>query len=177
MGRDTTQGTWATLISPNFVLSADHYHPAIGDTIAFYSSNNPNSTPFTRTIVAGEGCRNRVPGDSSDVWVGKLSAPVSGTASYPILKLPTAVGDNSAYGGLGIETFGLSDGNFATGTAVRLGRNVITPGSATSGSYTFSFDAAGIGPDASQVIAGDSGAPSSSCMAAARPRYGSSLVQ
>ena len=172
VARDITQGTWATLISSSFIISADHWHPGIGDTIAFYLNNNPNSTPVTRTIVAGEGLQESIPGDSGDVWVGKLSAPATGVASYPILKLPTAAGDNSAYGGLGIETFGQAGSGFATGTSVRLGRNVITPGSVTSGvnSYNFSFDAPGIGPDASQVISGDSGRTSFSCMPVVHPR-------
>jgi len=158
VGRDPA-GYWGTLISPSFIVSAYHFHPAIGDTIDFYLNNDPTSTPVVRTVVAAEGLQGSVPGDQGDVWVGKLSSPASGVATYPILKLPTT--DNSAYGGLGISTFGLSSDDNGNATSVRLGRNVITPGSAQFGySYNFSYNNPGVGPDESQVMSGDSGAPS-----------------
>jgi hypothetical protein len=103
--------------------------------------------------------QGNVAGDQGDVWIGKLSSPVTGVASYPILTLPTQPGDDSPYGGLGISTFGLSTVIPGTPTSVRLGRNIINPGSASYGSYTFSFDNPGVGPDESQLIAGDSGGP------------------
>ncbi len=146
------------MVSPSFIISAAHFAPAVGDTVQFFLTNNPNGPSETRTVVAAEGLQGAVAGDEGDVWVGKLSAPITDVASYPILQLPTT--DNTAFGGLGIDTFGLSDTG-TNATDVRLGRNVITPGSAKWGfAYNFTYQNPGLGPDESQVIEGDSGAPS-----------------
>jgi hypothetical protein len=158
VGRDTSIGRWATMISPSFIVSASHFAPNVGDTVQFFLTNNPNGPSETRTVVAAESLQGSVTGDEGDVWVGKLSAPITDVASYPILQLPTS--DNTAFGGLGIDTFGVSDSG-TNATNVRLGRNVITPGSAKWGfAYNFTYDTPGLGPDESQVIEGDSGAPS-----------------
>ena len=88
--------------------------------------------------------------------------------SYPILKLPTGVSD--PYGNLGISTFGFGalDNGATAANSMRLGRNTIWAGSAnsyttnggTAYAYYFTYDNPGVGPDESQVIVGDSGAPS-----------------
>src|SRR5262249_8623608 len=139
--------------------------------VNFYTSNDPNSTPISRTIIGSAWLQATVSGDTGDVWIGELNAPVpSNVATYPILNLPFG----SDFGGLGISTFGLSattgDG---TDTSVRLGRNVINAGTAGLYSfnppvtnvsqayvYQFSYNTPGVGPDESQVIVGDSGGPS-----------------
>ncbi|HEY2826567.1 MAG TPA: hypothetical protein VGJ04_03120 [Pirellulales bacterium] len=168
VGRDATAGRWATLISPSFVVSANHFAPGNGDTIQFFYTNNPSGPVESRTLVASEWLQASVPGDQGDVWIGKLSAPITDMPSYPILSLPGAGSD--AYGGLGISTFGLSSDIPGTATSVRLGRNVIWKGTAamyteTAGSsenyaYTFSYSNPGVGADESQIMTGDSGGPS-----------------
>jgi len=73
----TTSGYWGTLVSRNVFVSANHYHPANGNTFEFFPGNDPNATPITRTVSSGQ----RI--GSSDVWVGVLDAPVpTGIATY-----------------------------------------------------------------------------------------------
>jgi Dockerin type I domain len=173
VGRDSSLDRWATLISPSFIISANHYCPSVGDTIQFDYTNNPNGPIETRTVTASEWLQVAVPGDTGDVWIGKLNSPITDLPSYPILNLPTQAGDNTPYGGLGISTFGLSTSAPGTATSVRLGRNVINSNSAVYASfdptftnvsnayiYSFDYDSPGVGPDESQVMVGDSGAPS-----------------
>jgi hypothetical protein len=125
-------GRWGTMISPSYFLSASHFPPS--GTMRFYYTNDPNGGFEDHTIssfMANIG--------GSDVWLGKLDAPVSSSvAIYPILSLPpTGLPNNpnlnanyyNQYGGLGIATFGLSatTNNSVEGTAttVRLGTNQI----------------------------------------------------
>ena len=50
-------GRWGTLISPNAMLTAQHFRPSVGSTYEFYPDNDPNSTPFeaivTNTVRVG----------------------------------------------------------------------------------------------------------------------------
>lgn len=93
----TTGGLWGTLVSPNVVLSAWHYHPADGSTLVFYSGNDPGGASATRTVVTSQ----RI--GTSDLWAGALNAPLpSGYAyyefaDYPITDLASFVA--SGYGG------------------------------------------------------------------------------
>lgn len=66
---------WATLVSGNVILSANHYDP-YGDTVAFYPDNDPNSTPITRNVTG----QDRV--GSTDLWMGVLNEPVPGSINY-----------------------------------------------------------------------------------------------
>ncbi len=177
VGRDATFDRWATLISPSFIISASHFSPSDGDTIDFFKTNDPNAAPEQRTVIASEqldaadypGFPRDAPGvtgDTGDVWVGVLSAPVTDIASYKILN----TGFTSDYNGLTISTFGLSKDYPGDATSVRLGRNVATnaqkytqAGTApitNSYAFQFTYDNPGVGPDESQVISGDSGGPS-----------------
>ncbi|HZZ29341.1 MAG TPA: dockerin type I repeat-containing protein [Pirellulales bacterium] len=179
---------WATMISPSFFVSAYHFHPATGDTVRFYYTNNAGGTSYEdETVTGGQAVEVAFPsaqGAQGDLWIGKLSTPVSSNvATYPILSLPfvSQYGDQS--GGLGVETFGLSDTPdevtypYGTQATQRLGRNVINSGTAhyynssqvgvanvdhTKGGtvYEYSYDNPGVGPDESQVEVGDSGGPS-----------------
>lgn len=169
VGRDVTSNRWGTLISPSFIVSASHYAPNVGDTVQFFATNSLTGATETRTVVASESLAGITPGDQGDVWIGKLSAPITDLPTYPILKLPTA-GVSDPYGNLGISTFGLGalDGGATAANSMRLGRNTIwagsansyTAGSGTAYAYYFTYDNPGVGPDESQVIVGDSGAPS-----------------
>jgi hypothetical protein len=119
VGRGTS-GRWGTVISPSYIISANHFPPS--GTVRFYYTNDPNGGFEDRTIVSSQ----QVPG--GDVWLAKLDSPVSSNVAIsPFLLLPHS-GD---YAGLGISTFGLSDapngvdpinGN---ATMVRLGTNQI----------------------------------------------------
>lgn len=156
---------WATLISPSYFVTAEHYKQGNGTTLYFYTTNDPAETPEQRVIQSGQ----RIAG--SDLWLGKLTTPVSTHVQfYPILGLP----EHSDYDDLEIYTFGLSVDRFsATATTVRLGRNNIDPDSiaprtegeppnaVTGQTFLFDFDnPGGVGDDESYLQAGDSGGPS-----------------
>lgn len=75
----TGQGQWATLISPNVVISAWHYAPPTNATVNFYLDNDPGSTPVMRTVTS---INTRVGG--TDIWLGVLNSPVTGATYYGI---------------------------------------------------------------------------------------------
>lgn len=68
-------GNWATLVSNNIVLSANHYNPS-GDLIRFYSDNDPNGDYVDRTVVSGQKI------GSTDLWIGVLDESVSSNITY-----------------------------------------------------------------------------------------------
>ena len=52
VARTTDNGRWGTLISPNAVLTAQHFRPSLGSTFEFYPGNDPNSTPFEAIVTS-----------------------------------------------------------------------------------------------------------------------------
>jgi len=52
VARTTDNGRWGTLISPNAVLTAQHFRPSLGSTFEFYPDNDPNSTPFEAIVTS-----------------------------------------------------------------------------------------------------------------------------
>ncbi len=157
VGRGTR---WATMISPSYFLSATHSHQSAGE-LFFYTSNDPDGPAEVYTIESG------TPIDGSDLWLGKLTTPVSRNINYyPILALP----EHADYDDLEIYTFGLSaEGPPTTPTTVRLGRNNFDPGSiesrtvgaSTGVTFLYDFDnPGGTGDDESYLQGGDSGGPS-----------------
>lgn len=168
VGRSSSNG-WGTLVSPNYIVSATHAAP--GGTISFFGSNDPNSTPVTRTITGGQQI------SGSDLWLGRLSAPVTpglGITSFAV----AAAANTNTFLNQTIYTFGLGNGKDSTQTVTfpseanqRLGRNQIDTtltnfsdpalGSSAGDVFTFDFDnPGGVGTDESMVQGGDSGAPS-----------------
>lgn len=159
---------WATMISDSYFVSAEHYHPDTGASIYFYYGNSSTGGYETRTVASGR----QIAG--TDLWLGKLTAPVSAdVAKYPILRgepfqIPSAVYDNRL-----LYTFGMSNLFETFSTNMRLGRNQIDPGAGafryvsrsgggTSYSYTMDYNtgAGGLGADESYLENGDSGGPS-----------------
>lgn len=166
-------GAWATLLTPNVFLSANHFHPGIGSTVTFYPGNDPAATAITGTVAGGQ----QIAG--SDLWIGHfasalppsvqsyarvtipISSPtfagsglagasalmsgVSASPSYgPGQILAHAVGTN------GVEAFlpGVSDGS-STGDTLVTVRNL-------TGDGAFGYSAT---PYESQLTVGDSGSP------------------
>ena len=147
--------SWATLVTPDYFLSATHAHPAIGSTLKFYDANNPSGPYETATVASGQGISLEV--GTSDVWLGKLTAPVSSNITvYPVYAPPVPL---DAVGQI-VYTFGLSTSSTASQNQ-RLGRNVISSqiGGATNCYFTYNYDTPGLGADESLGISGDSGAP------------------
>jgi hypothetical protein len=142
VGEDSA-GQWATMISPSYFISANHYHPGPGDTVTFCSGNSTSSPSYSFTVASG------VEIGTSDLYLGKLSTPIPAAddiASYPIWSLPTL----SAYNGKDMFVYGTPD---------KVGRNVISFVSSTQIYYTFSATG-GDGPDEAYLMSGDSGGPS-----------------
>lgn len=143
VGRNSAS-QWATMISPSYFISSNHYHPSPGDTVTFYAGNSTSSPSYSFAVASGI----LVPG-SSDLYLGRLSAPIpssSQIAMYPLWVL----GANSAYIGKDMFTYGVPD---------RVGRNVISYVSTSKVSCTFSASG-GDGPDEAYPMSGDSGGPS-----------------
>ena len=106
---ESNGGSWATMISPSFFLSATHDHPGAGSTVTFYSGNSASGQSYVATVEGG----SQIAG--SDVWLGYLSQPIPASAhiaDYPVLTLPS----NSDYVGKTIYTYGSPN---------LVGRNVI----------------------------------------------------
>ncbi len=157
---------WGTLISPSFIVTASHFRIRNGDTVRFYGTNDPNGPVEVGSVVQSIILtQDGQPGSPlpSDVTLLRLNSPVTNTAYYPILNLPS----NKGYLNQTIYTFGQAAGTSVT--SQRLGRNQIEAvipnfqASATSSNDVFLFDydnPGGVGADESYVQRFDSGAPS-----------------
>lgn len=73
-------GRWATLIGDNVFLSAAHFPPNTGATIAFFPGNDPNDTPFTANVIAG-GSRVVTADGRTDLFVGYLDRTIDSSIS------------------------------------------------------------------------------------------------
>jgi hypothetical protein len=145
-------GTWATMISPTYFVSANHYHPGGGSTLTFYEDNTTDH-PHTYTVDSTFAA------NSGDLFLGRLTAPISASdhiGYYPILKLGSA----SMYTGREIYVYGAPN---------RVGRNIITsvygPEELPSNvrmeyDYNTYGSPATVGADEAYLVSGDSGAPS-----------------
>ena len=155
-------GTWATMISPDYFVSAAHYHPSDGDTLTFYEGNDP-SGPSHQFTVASWSYQTSYNGVASDLWLGKLTTPIPASdhiAYYPVLGLPS----DDDYVGQMI---------YVNGKPNRVGRNVIDrittaqepdpPAAPYKNTVTMEYDyntVSGLGADECYLIGGDSGGPS-----------------
>jgi hypothetical protein len=124
------QGRWATLVAPNIVLSAWHFPPPTNSSITFHLDNDPNSTPVVRTVTS-----NNVRIGTTDLWIGVLSAPVTGATHYNIADeaLTGPPGGNSgnivtagSFQGVNAFMFGLSPKANVAWRDQAVGRNRIS---------------------------------------------------
>lgn len=69
-----SNGRWATAISNNVIVSANHAAPS--GTVYFYPGNDPSQTPISRSIVSGQ----RV--GQSDLYVGVLDQPLPESITF-----------------------------------------------------------------------------------------------
>ncbi len=154
-------GTWATMISPTYFVSAAHYHPVAGDVVTFHEDNNPSGPMYQATVDSWyyQGTTN---GTVADLWLGKLTAPIPAAdhiADYPVLTLP----NNSDYAG---------DLIYVNGKPNTVGLNNIdsivtvqepdAPAAPTKLTVAMQFDynpAAGQGAEECYLEPGDSGGP------------------
>ena len=123
-------GAWATLISPNVIVSANHARPS-GD-VFFYAGNDPTSTALVRQIT---GVTQRI--GNSDLWLARLSSPVDGSiAIYDFARIPLvgppAVGNTIFVASAGVYqndngfVFGQSPTPRSGSQSQAVGRNLIS---------------------------------------------------
>lgn len=156
---------WATLISPSFFVSAKHWHPAVGDTLRFYYTNNRNGGYEERTVIGGYQPDSDLSTTSvdGDVWIGRLSAPVSSrVAKYALLDnvLNDSLAESNLLGQKMWE-FGRNSPLNPSPIREAVGRNTISGVNRFSVSH--GYETIGqygtLGQDEALAIAGDSGSP------------------
>ncbi|MGF1449385.1 MAG: hypothetical protein ACFB20_08220 [Opitutales bacterium] len=162
-------GRWGTLLTPTTFVSADHFAPAVGTTLRFYHSNDPDGPFEERTVIGFQ--RIFVDDQTSDVYLGQLDSPVSDAiATYPIASFPSA----SAYQGAQVYVVGRSDTDSNQFTNMRVGRGVIQgflsipivngAGILTNFTDTYTYNQTNaqnlLGGDAALLVLFDSGGPS-----------------
>ncbi|AOS84922.1 hypothetical protein BIU88_12755 [Chlorobaculum limnaeum] len=146
-----SSGHWATLVSANCFLSANHLHPAVGETVTFWATNRLTEARFTCTVTGG------VRIGTSDLWIGWFDKAVDASiARYPIPLQPLL----NRYVGLELFNYGMRH---------RVGRNVLeviatySHGGATGITAGYDYDnndTPAVGGDETFLRVGDSGAPS-----------------
>lgn len=93
VGRVDGGARWATAISRNVVVSANHARPSLGDTITFNTNNDPNGPTVSRTITSSLRVTNTSAGTFGDVWLGVLDGDLPASiASYSFLDQPLSFG-------------------------------------------------------------------------------------
>ncbi len=116
-------GTWATMVSSNVFLSANHYHPGVGGTLTFYGSNDPSGPSVTRTVSAGQQI------GTSDLWMGVLDSPLPSSYTYYDFATEDIWSrtefDASPYAGVNAFLFGLSPTAWPVAQDMAVGRNVL----------------------------------------------------
>lgn len=121
----TSNGRWATLISRNVFVSAKHFHPADGDVVTFYSTNDPAGGSIAIGVADGEGVQL----GSTDIWLGALDEPVPegyepfDFATEPVANFAGLVA--AGYGGRSAYLFGRSPSAMPAVRDVAVGRNVL----------------------------------------------------
>ena len=92
-GVGRTSGSWGTLISPTFVLTATH--AAGAGPIRFYTSNDPNGGYVQRNIIQNIAITQSGSNKPSDLTLSRLDSAVSGVDFFPIIDLIAANADIS----------------------------------------------------------------------------------
>ena len=172
----TSAGGWATLISPNVVVSAFHAKPSTDSVINFYPSNDPMSNVVQRTVTS-----TNVRVGSTDLWIGVLDSNVPDTIrpySYAnVFLIGTAPGatvdfvvtDAGVFQNVNAYMVGRSPESFPPNQSQAIGRNKITGfaenakfGSSDNDSLIMAYDAMGSSDYVTfetRLVSGDSGAP------------------
>jgi hypothetical protein len=147
---------WATMISPQYFITAYHYPSNGFSSLTFYEGNTTSSGAHTYAVDSSFHFATSYNGSPSDVYLGRLAAPIPAAdhiAYYPVLTLPSY----SDYAGLTIYTYGVPN---------CVGKNVITSvgpyaeaGENEIGMF-YNYDVPGVGASESYLMGGDSGGPS-----------------
>ncbi|HHE31900.1 MAG TPA: hypothetical protein ENL07_04555 [Chlorobaculum parvum] len=145
VGQSNSSDRWATLVSDNCFISANHYHPGVGETITFYETNDLSGTSYSYTVTGGQ----RI--GTTDLWIGWFDTAVDTSIErYEVLDMA----NDGDYTGLELYIYGKPN-VVGTNTIdwVDNETNVL-------GSYhTIWYDYDSIANEA-RLQSGDSGAPS-----------------
>jgi hypothetical protein len=151
VGRASSSGTWATLVSDNYFISATHYHPGAGGSVTFWKTNSLADPSYTYTVAGGQQI------GGTDLWVGWFNSAVNASIErYPVLGLASPA-----------DYLNLVQYNY--GVDHRLGLNVTegywddqTVDASTGFVWAADYDnndAPSVGGDETFLQGGDSGAP------------------
>ena len=152
----STAGPWATMISPQYFITAYHWPATSSPTLTFYEGNTTGSGMHTYSVDTGFHFSATYNGQPADVYMGRLAAPIPAAdhiAYYPVLSLP----NDGDYVGMTIYNYGNPN---------LVGKNVISKvepyaeGGENGPGMFFNYDDPGVGPDETYLIGGDSGGPS-----------------
>jgi hypothetical protein len=152
----STDGPWATMISPQYFITARHYSATNSPSLTFYEGNTKTTGMHNYTVDTSFQFIATFGGQDSDVMLGRLTAPIPAAdhiAYYPVLNLPNF----SDYVGMTIYNYGNPN---------LVGKNVISKienyaeGSENGPGMFYNYDVPGVGPDETYLIAGDSGSSS-----------------
>lgn len=119
-----SNGRWATAISRNVVISANHFIPT--GAITFHVDNNPFGSTVVRNIVSG----TQVAG--TDLWLGVLNSSLPGSivhynyATQTLMGSPGALSNAGIYQGLDAYMFGRSPVAHPDTRDQAVGRNKIS---------------------------------------------------
>jgi hypothetical protein len=147
---------WATMVSPQYFITAYHLSANSQSTLTFHEGNDASSGAHTYAVDSGFYFTTVHDGQPSDVYLGRLTEPIPAAdhiAFYPVLLLPNF----SDYLGMTLYNYG---------NPSRLGRNVISriepyaEGGENQVGMFFNYDEPGLGTDETYLIGGDSGGPS-----------------
>ncbi len=151
-----SSGHWATLLSDNYFITADHYSPDINESVTFYATNSLSGKSYTYTVKSLTRITS-AEGQLTDIMIGRLNTAVdSSITRYPVLELP----NQSDYLGKILYNYGDHD---------IVGRNVLdkievgTYGSSSNQMLRYDYDnndTPSVGGDETLLQVGDSGAPS-----------------
>lgn len=149
----SSSGNWATLVTDNAFLSSCHRHPAPGETVTFWASNDLSGPSFTYTVKGGTKI------GMSDLWLGWFDSTVTVDLSIVRYQVPVLVSRKDYYG-LELYNYGMLH---------RVGRNVLDKfspakiGDSIGVTAVYDYDnndVPAVSGDETLLRSGDSGAPS-----------------
>jgi len=169
-GFDGVVGIWATLISRNVVIAANHNQP--NAPIFFFPNNDPGSSALTYSVVSSQKMRI----GTTDLWLGMLDSLVDASTSHyafatefltgPVTAPNATVVLAGSFQGDNGYVFGISPSNNVATQDQAVGRNIITGYvedlpflDGTADLLVLNRDVSNPAGFEAQVFPGDSGAP------------------
>ena len=122
-------GRWATMISENVYITAEHFSPVIGSSMTFYSGNDPAGISVTRQITS-----TRLQIQNTDILIGTLDSVLPAGFSFfdfATEDISTGPGSGpgsfaqSSYNNANAFVFGRSPTAWSTSQDMAVGRNVL----------------------------------------------------